>query len=638
MQETKIIISADAGQAQQSFKSLSGSMDGVSGKLMELSSLAGTLAGALSLTAFATAIKGSIDLADNLNDLAKKTGASVETLAGLQLAAAQSGTSLEAIANGSKRLATTMVENRAVFEQMGISTNDQTEALIQLGDVFAGMQDPVERSALAVKVFGKAGVDMLPMLMEGSDAIRAMIERGQELSPVTTEMARQADIFNDSLAEFELQMRGVTVSMAAGLLPKLNETIAAFNDLNKSGASTLDMGKGISTVFETIVVLGANVGYVFKQTGNEIGGMVAQLQALATGDFEGFKRIGAMMKEDAAQARKDIDAFSERVMNAGQAPAAAAAPGAAPDSRGSTALAALSPQTVSENDKLRQQDIAGWVKYADAVLAEGERVDELLRKQIEDQNAAEEKKIAATVDAFNRENETLAELVAMQDITEAERIQFKLDAENTRLEQQRQTLMASNAWTLEMEQKFNAARLNAQAQADSSMLKLDRTTAINRQQVLVASLSTISSLMSNNNVALFRIGQAASIANATISTIEGATNALRLGPFLGPPLAAAIYAAGAANIAQIASTKIGGGTPSPVNATFSGGSVAGGTDPSPITAPNSLPNASVASPRQQFSFTFVGDQAISYDQMVNQFIPRLNEALGNGVDITVNRA
>ena len=61
--------------------------------------------------------------------------------------------------------------------------------------------------------------------------------------------------------------------------------------------------------------------------------------------------------------------------------------------------------------------------------------------------------------------------------------------------------------------------------------------------------------MSNSNMELFRIGQAAAIANATISTLEGAANALKLGPPLGPILSASIYAAGIANVAQIASTK-----------------------------------------------------------------------------------
>ena len=641
MAETQIIISADASQAQGALRSLEGSLDSVSGRLMNLSSMAGTLAGALSLTAFATAIKGSIDLADSLNDLAKKTGASVETLAGLQLAAAQSGTSLEAIANGSKKLAVSMVENESVFKSLGINTKDQTEALIQLGDVFAGMDDPVKRSALAVKIFGKAGDEMLPMLMEGSAGIRKMIERGQELSPITTEMARQADKFNDSMAEFALRAKASSVSMAAELLPVLNETLDAFNEWNKSGGSTVEIGKGIAEVFKTIVVLGANVAYVFKQTGNEIGGMVAQFQALGEGGGifsqegrDAWSRVGQMMKDDAAQARKDIDAFSERIMNAGKTPAQA--PADTPkDSRGSSLLASLSKQGVDDNDKLREKDLAGWVKYADAVLAEGERIDEIIRKQQEAQNAAEEKKVNTAIEAFTKQNQTLAEMVAQQDLTEAERIQYKYDAEQQRLEEQRIALQEHGAWTLEYEAQFETARLNNQARANAAFIKLEEQTARQKQQVLVSSLSTISSLMSSNNETAFRIGQAAAIANATISTYEGAMKAIGQLGVWGIPVAAGIVAAGLMQVNNIASTQIGGGTPSPVNATFSGGSVASGSDPAPITATSQLPNSTIEQSRQQITLKFEGSGRYTYDEVVNGILPLINQAGDNGADIMV---
>lgn len=75
---------------------------------------------------------------------------------------------------------------------------------------------------------------------------------------------------------------------------------------------------------------------------------------------------------------------------------------------------------------------------------------------------------------------------------------------------------------------------------------------------------SMSTLMNSENKKMFRIGQAAAIANATISTYEGATKALSYGPFIGPPLAAMITAAGMANVASIASQKPnGGGSKSP---------------------------------------------------------------------------
>jgi hypothetical protein len=53
--------------------------------------------------------------------------------------------------------------------------------------------------------------------------------------------------------------------------------------------------------------------------GQEIGGIAAQIAALLRLDFKGFKFIGEAMKEDAAKARAELDAFQARVMGIGGA-------------------------------------------------------------------------------------------------------------------------------------------------------------------------------------------------------------------------------------------------------------------------------------------------------------------------------
>jgi len=77
--------------------------------------------------------------------------------------------------------------------------------------------------------------------------------------------------------------------------------------------------------------------------------------------------------------------------------------------------------------------------------------------------------------------------------------------------------------------------------------------------VTQAGLGIISGLMDSGNRKMFEAGKVAAIANATISTIQGATQALSLGPILGPIMAGVVTAMGVANISKIASTKFGGG-------------------------------------------------------------------------------
>ena len=58
-----------------------------------------------------------------------------------------------------------------------------------------------------------------------------------------------------------------------------------------------------------------------------------------------------------------------------------------------------------------------------------------------------------------------------------------------------------------------------------------------------------------HNKALFRLNQAMNIANAVMNTATGVTEALKLGPIIGPPLAIAIGAMGAVQVATIASQQ-----------------------------------------------------------------------------------
>ena len=217
--ETKIIITAATAQAEGALRGLGNSVAGLGGKFAAITGIGG----ALSITAFAGFIKSSIDAADNLNDLAQKTGTSVEALAGLKFAADQNGTSLEAVANASKKLSTTLVDKPELFAKLGITAKDSTGALIQMADLFADMPDGVEKTALAVKLMGRSGEEMIPFLNQGSAALRGMVEEGQRLNPITAEMAAQADQFNDNLAALKTQASGLGITLTGDLLGPLTK-------------------------------------------------------------------------------------------------------------------------------------------------------------------------------------------------------------------------------------------------------------------------------------------------------------------------------------------------------------------------------------------------------------------------------
>jgi len=189
----------------------------------------------LSVNAFARMIQGSIDAQDELLKMSQRVGVSVETLAGLEFAANLSGTSLTNVEKALKTVSQQLIDaDRGLktakdnFALLGISVYDTNGRLkesdavmIEVADRFAEMEDGTVKTAAATKLFGRAGLELIPMLNEGSAGLAELIAEGQRYNPVTQESARQAEIFNDNMDRFKSIVGEAAVSITNRLLPGL---------------------------------------------------------------------------------------------------------------------------------------------------------------------------------------------------------------------------------------------------------------------------------------------------------------------------------------------------------------------------------------------------------------------------------
>jgi hypothetical protein len=189
----------------------------------------------LSAGSFIAMIKGSIDAADHMNDLSQKVGIGVKELAGWELAANSSGTSMEAVAKGVKGISVFMVEHNAELKAAGIISTTTSGALTQVADVFKNLPDGPTKTALAVKMFGKAGMDMIPMLNQGSAGLGDMQEKTRVYGERLALLAPSADRFNDELAELALQSKVTGINIATVLMPGLIGAAQFINDLRAGG-------------------------------------------------------------------------------------------------------------------------------------------------------------------------------------------------------------------------------------------------------------------------------------------------------------------------------------------------------------------------------------------------------------------
>lgn len=308
--------------AKKSAGNLQGAFKGVN------STLAG-LGVSVSVGGLAALVKSSIDAADHINDLSKRTGVAVEVLGGIGFAAAQAGSSLDNVSGVIGKLNKSIAEAGSgnlqiaeAFKKLKVNVEDGNgslkgadKVLIELAGKFESLASGPEKAALANRIFGKSYQEILPLLEDGAESLRKNIEYYQKYSGVTQDIAEKSDAFNDSLVKIDLLSSAAGNQIAAELLPTLQLLAEKMLEVKDSSEGFSAVGKAINTVIEAVSVLGVNTSYVFKQVGNEIGGIAAQLASLARLDFSGFANIGESMREAAKVAREEVDRTTAEILS-----------------------------------------------------------------------------------------------------------------------------------------------------------------------------------------------------------------------------------------------------------------------------------------------------------------------------------
>ncbi len=577
-----------AYQTEQAMKQMSRDAK-IVGAAMGVLGLAG--AGAMAIM-----VKQSIAAADNLRDMAQKTAIAVTTLNGMGFAASQAGGSLDGMVTAAGKLNKAIAEGAqgnndqaAAFKALGINVVDASGRLktadvvmTEMASKFATFEDGPEKVALSMALMGKAGADMIPVLNEGGEAMRVNIEYAKQYSGMTTELANGADNFNDTMGKLQLQQEGFANALTAAVLPILqavaNETLNAAEQSNGFSLAA----NAARTVLETFVVVGSEVAFVFKGIGTEIGGMAAQLAALASGDIKGFTAISDAMKSDAERARIEHDKFIARVMDRSPTVTATGTPiapqGRAPrmpvkttgGKKGPTEAEKIEADAQKFVAKLREQaDTFGMSSiavleyqmnlskfpqvYKDEAIALQQRIDAYKAAADEDQAFADAtQRFMADREKDIQTNESNVERIRISLMTEVD--QEKL-AHELRLEE----LQTFHDTKLENVGLANALIEEENARHQQAMVDMQMRTDMNMVDMMASSTGQLYGMLKQAGLEQTALGKIAflatkalGVAQIILSTEVAAATALMLppiglGPVAGIPFASAIRAMGYAS-------------------------------------------------------------------------------------------
>jgi hypothetical protein len=277
------------------------------------------IAAAFSTTVLVQFARATINGLDALNDLSDATGASIENLSALEDIAARTGTTFDTVGSALVRFnaelagATQGSQTAEILQRIGLSAEelrqqDPAEALRRTAVALAEFADDGDKARAVQALFGKSVREVAPLLKDLASA-------GQLNATVTTEQAKAAERFNLQLADFTKSSTDAARQVAGPLLTAMNQLFDAVEGRGIAGFDRLS--DAIRVPVQALSVLGANVSFVLKGIGTELGGLAAQGAALARGDFAGFAVIGEAMRADAAAARREFDALERRLMGIG---------------------------------------------------------------------------------------------------------------------------------------------------------------------------------------------------------------------------------------------------------------------------------------------------------------------------------
>ena len=255
--------------------------------------------GAAAVTAFGYAAMKQMEAADAMGKMAQKAGTTVSVFSSLAYAAKQSDVSTETLTKGLGKLSVAMVSAQSgtgsakeAFDLLGVSVTNSNGSLKSSEVVFksiseklSGLKDGAQKTDLAIKLFGKSGADLLPLMNEGAAGISNLQARAKELGLVISDdLAKNSEIFNDALADIKATGEGVMNQFIAKMAPYLAELAQWFADQGPEIITWVNNFindlQSCSAEIGMLVNIGKTVGVVLMTAFELVGDRLARIGAI----------------------------------------------------------------------------------------------------------------------------------------------------------------------------------------------------------------------------------------------------------------------------------------------------------------------------------------------------------------------
>lgn len=198
--------------------------------------------------------KESAAFADNIITLSMQTGQTTEQLQEFSYATELIDVSVDTLQGSLTKLTNNMQDTingtgnaKASFEALGISVTDADGNMRSANDVFyetidalGNVKNETERDAMAMDIFGRSAQDLNPLIIQGSQTLKAYADEAHNVGYVLDEEALSAlGAVDDAYQRLQKSQEGAKNQLSAEFAPYLTEFYEKITKLIKDGGQAL---------------------------------------------------------------------------------------------------------------------------------------------------------------------------------------------------------------------------------------------------------------------------------------------------------------------------------------------------------------------------------------------------------------
>jgi hypothetical protein len=259
---------AGVNQSAAAMRRMQGSVDSLRGSMRTLVAIQGAQLFGSIVSGTTNAVRSMLsfghaeaEVIDQTSKMAARLGMTYGELAGLSLAGDLAGVSIESIGKAATKADVALVKAqngsslaRQSFDTLGLSLDElsgmsSADRFEAIATAISKLPNEAERSAASVRLFGKAGAELMPLFSGGAEGIAAARAEAERLGlTLTNAQGQDVERMNDSFTMVKKSIEGVVQQVVSYLAPAITAISDQFTKMvGDIGGATIGqrIGEGI---------------------------------------------------------------------------------------------------------------------------------------------------------------------------------------------------------------------------------------------------------------------------------------------------------------------------------------------------------------------------------------------------------